>query len=49
MKIITPNKLGLKGEIEGKIVIKGSTKEIKNQKNKDQIEKYNILQIEIKY
>jgi hypothetical protein len=49
LKIITPNKLGLKGEIEGKIVIKGSTKKNKNQKNKNQIEKYNILQIEIKY
>jgi len=36
-------------KLRGKIVIKGSTKEIKNQNNKDQIEKHNILQIKIKY
>jgi len=41
------NKLRLKVKIEKTIVIKGSIKTIKNKKNKDQIEKHNLLQIKI--
>ena len=41
------NKLRLKVKIEKTIVIKGSIKTIKNKKNKDQIEKHNLLQIRI--
>ena len=52
MKTTTQNKLGLNGEIEKwnwkkKTSIKGLTKKIRNQKNKDQIKKYNILQTRI--
>jgi len=41
------NKLRLKVKIEKTIVIKGSIKTIRNKKNKDQIEKHNLLQIRI--
>jgi hypothetical protein len=44
LKTTTQNKLGLNGKIEKKTSIKGLTKKIRNQKNKDQIEKHNILQ-----
>jgi hypothetical protein len=37
----------LKVKIEKTIVIKGSIKTIRNKKNKDQIEKHNLLQIRI--
>ena len=47
LKTIKQNKFVLKVEIENKIFIKGSTKKTRNKKNKDQIEKQNILQIRI--
>jgi ATP-dependent protease Clp ATPase subunit len=47
LKIITQNKLRLKGEIKRKNLYKRVKQ--KNQKNKDQIEKHNILQIGIEW
>ena len=47
MKITTQNEPRLKMKLKKKSYIKRSSK--KNQKSKDQVEKYNILQIRVKW